>query len=146
MATAEANAFRKATVTKAMTVFPVSQIGLATVPMIVSGYTDRQVRQERIETQNEAPRTSLWIPLTSIAASVGFAGSSIGLLPQRLPTGLLGVSKGIFGSYPIAFKNAAGLLPYQVNPYYGQPQNYVPLPNLVINPQQIIPTDEKVKQ
>lgn len=146
LATAEANAFRKATVTKAMTVFPVSQIGLATVPMIVSGYTDRQVRQERIETQNEAPRTSLWIPLTSIAASVGFAGSSIGLLPQRLPTGLLGVSKGIFGSYPIAFKNAAGLLPYQVNPYYGQPQNYVPLPNLVINPQQIIPTDEKVKQ
>ena len=88
----------KAMVTKTMTGFSVSQIGLATVPLIVGRYTDRQIA-EGIEKKPHAARSSLWIPLISIGLSAGFAGSAIGLLPKHLPTGLFGVTKGLFGSY-----------------------------------------------
>lgn len=97
MTAAEAAAFKKNTVTKAMTSFPVSQLGLAMLPLAVSHYTDNQI-QEGIETKANAPFSSLWIPMTSIAASLGLSAPLIWKLP-KLPAGTIGFGKGVFGSY-----------------------------------------------
>lgn len=113
MDAAAAAAFRQKTVTQAMTSFPVSQLGLAGLPLLVSHYTDQQIK-DGIETKQTAPRTSLWIPMLSIGASLTFAAPLItrGL---RIPAGLVGGSKGLFGSYPGTFNNLQ----------YGNPQEVV---------------------
>lgn len=97
MTLADAATFKKNTVTKAMTSFPVSQLGLALLPLGVSHYTDNQI-QQGIETKANAPFSSLWMPMTSIAASLGLAAPLIWKLP-KLPAGTIGFSKGAFGSY-----------------------------------------------
>ncbi len=129
---------REAAHTSMMTTFSTSQVGLALVPLIVSNYTDHQ-KEDGVLTRDDAPRSSLWIPLSSIGLSFLLAGPSIKLLPRfsQIPTGLIGISKGILGSYPQAFKNTTSfgqdilqrwnLLP---TPQPNFPQGFVPLPNL----------------
>ncbi|MBO5911567.1 MAG: hypothetical protein J6Q05_05210, partial [Elusimicrobiaceae bacterium] len=104
--------------TKTMTGFPMQQLGLAIVPTIVSGYTDRQIAEGTIQ-KKEAPQSSLWIPITSLALCFSLAAPSIlDFVPSRIPTGVLGLSKGIFGSYSNAFKQL-----FQQPSYLPQPLN-----------------------
>ena len=125
---AEAEAIRRDVATTAMTVFSTSQLGLATVPMLVSGYTDGHIR-EGIEERKDVARTSLWIPLASIGASAALSARFIGWMPKRLPLGSFGFSKGILGSYPQSFDNATNLFtPGQPFAPYGTPRWYTPAP------------------
>ena len=111
-----------------MTVFSTSQLGLATVPVLVSGYTDGHIR-EGIEERKDVARTSLWIPLISIGASAALSARFIGWMPKRLPLGSFGFSKGILGSYPQSFDNATNLFtPGQPFAPYGTPRWYTPAP------------------
>lgn len=139
---AEAAVVRDKAATTAMTVFSLSQTGLAAVPLTVSHYTDKHI-QEGIEERSDVPRTSLWIPLTSLGASMTLAGPSIGLLPKVFPTGLFGLSKGLFGSYPQAFTNAFEVWrPSTVAPY-GLPSGFVPMPSVTPEPAKQEPAKTK---
>ena len=125
---AEAEAIRRDVATTAMTVFSTSQLGLATVPVLVSGYTDGHIR-EGIEERKDVARTSLWIPLISIGASAALSARFIGWMPKRLPLGSVWFSKGILGSYPQSFDNATNLFtPGQPFAPYGTPRWYTPAP------------------
>ncbi len=105
MSAAEAALFKQNTVTKAMTSFPVSQLGLALLPLYVSQYTDDQIARG-VETKANAPHSSLWIPMTSIGASLVLSAPMIwkGL---RIPTGLggfgIGLDKGL--NYPYSWNS-----------------------------------------
>ena len=92
-------------VTKMKTAFSTSQLGLAAVPLIVGKYQDRHVEAGTF-VRDDGPQTAMWIPLTSIGLSFALAAPSLKLAPHiyKLPTGLVGGSKLVFGSYPAAFK------------------------------------------
>lgn len=75
-----------------MTGFSWSQVGLAMIPLIQSGYVDREVSRD-IVTSSKGPLSSIWIPLTSLGASFGFAAHSIGLRAHMPPRGLLSGAK-----------------------------------------------------
>ena len=139
---AEAAVVRDKAATTAMTVFSLSQTGLAAIPLTVSHYTDKHI-QAGIEERSDVPRTSLWIPLTSLGASAAFAGPSIGLFPKVLPTGLFGLTKGLFGSYSQAFTNAFEVWrPSTVAPY-GVPAGFVPMPAVTAEPAKQEPAKAK---
>lgn len=116
MSAAEAALFRQTTVTKAMTSFPVSQLGLALLPLAVSRYTDDQI-ERGVETKANAPHSSLWIPMTSIVGSAALASPLILKMP-KLPAGMFGLGKGVIGSYPGAWNNLM----------HPTPQSYMGLP------------------
>ncbi len=75
-----------------MTGFSWSQLGLAAIPLVQSSYVDREVAQG--VSDGKGPLSSIWIPLSSLALSVGLASRSLGLnvsLPTLMRT--WGVSK-----------------------------------------------------
>lgn len=131
---------KQAMVTKTMTGFSSSQVGLAVVPWFVGRYTDRQI-SEGVEVKSQAARDSMWIPLISIGLSAGLAGPAIGLLPKRIPLGLPFLTKGVFGSYPAAVKQLATPSFYLKKPYYGVPPGFLPLStDPIINMDDLVPS------
>lgn len=130
---------KQSMVTKTMTGFSSSQIGLALVPLFVSRYTDRQIA-EGVEIKSQAARDSMWIPLISIGLSAALAGPAIGLLPKHIPTGLVFLTKGIAGSYPAAAKQLVSPQFYLKKPIYGVPPGFLPIPTQpIINMGKLIP-------
>ena len=127
LAAAEAVVVRDKAATTAMTVFSLSQTGLAAVPLMVSHYTDGHIKAG-IEDRKDVPRTSLWMPLTSIGLSMGLAAPSIGLFPKQIPAGTLGLTKGVFGSYGQAFGQTYNLFTPKTGVPYGTPSGFVPMP------------------
>ncbi|MBR4592361.1 MAG: hypothetical protein IKO35_04050, partial [Elusimicrobiaceae bacterium] len=101
----------KAANTSMTTAFSTSQIGLALVPWFVGNRTDTLENKGIIE-RKDGPLSTLWIPATSIGISLGLATPALlGKWKFKLPpVGTVAASKGIFGSYPAAFKNVRGYL------------------------------------
>ncbi|MBR4682929.1 MAG: hypothetical protein IKP06_06490 [Elusimicrobiaceae bacterium] len=129
----------QAMVTKTMTGFSSSQLGLAIVPLIVSHYTDNQIAQG-VEIKSQAALDSMWIPLISIGLSAILAGPAIGILPKHIPQGIPFLAKGIFGSYPNAVKQITSPQFYLKKPLYGVPPGWLPLTTEpIINMQELIP-------
>lgn len=129
----------QAMVTKTMTGFSSSQLGLAIVPLIVSRYTDNQIAQG-VEIKSQAALDSMWIPLISIGLSAILAGPAIGILPKHIPQGSLFLTKGIVGSYPNAVKQLTSPQFYLKKPLYGVPPGWLPLTTEpIINMQELIP-------
>lgn len=126
-------AYQKVAKDKMMTAFSTSQLGLAIVPFIVGKHTDRQV-EEDIITRAEAPRSTLWIPLTSIGLSFALAAPTLRLMPRvfSLPAGTVAATKGIVGSYPTAFKQSASFGKSLWEPKsFSLPFGFEPLPNML---------------
>lgn len=142
---AEKTALENSLVTKTMTGFPVQQLGIAIVPTIVSAYTDRQI-DEGVINKGDAAQTSMWIPITSLALCFGASASRIGLFPTHIPTGTLGLSKGIFGSYSGALQQLQIPQFYLKDPLYGVPPGFRPIPtNPIVNMGEIIPSQKDLK-
>lgn len=133
LAAAEAAVVRDKAATTAMTVFSLSQTGLAAVPLMVSHYTDGHIKAG-IEARADVPRTSLWMPLTSIGLSMGLAAPSIGLFPKQIPTGAFGLTKGVFGSYGQAFGQTYNWFTPQQGTPYGTPSGFMPMPTQTASP------------
>ncbi len=143
---AEKMALEKSLVTKTMTGFPVQQLGIAIVPTIVSAYTDRQIDEGVIQ-KADAAHSSMWIPVMSLALCFGASASRIGLFPSHIPTGTLGMMKGIFGSYTGALQQLQTPQFYLTQPLYGTPLGFQPIPTApIINKSEIIPPQQKLKQ
>ncbi len=139
-------AMEKSLVTKTMTGFPVQQLGIAIVPTLVSGYTDRQIAEGTIE-KKDAPHSSMWIPIASLALCFGLSMPHIGLAPARLPTGLLGLTKGMVGSYPGAINQLQQPQFYIQEPYFGTPKGFTPLlNNPILNAGSIMPSQKVVEK
>ncbi len=136
----------KSLVTKTMTGFPVQQLGIAIVPTIVSSYTDRQIAEGTIEKKN-APHSSMWIPIASLALCFGLSMPHIGLAPARIPTGLFGLTKGIVGSYPGAIDQLQQPQFYIKEPYFGTPNGFTPLlHNPILDAGSIMPSQKVVEK
>ncbi len=136
----------KSLVTKTMTGFPVQQLGIAIVPTMVSTYTDRQIDEGTIK-KSEAPHSSLWIPVSSLALCFALSAPQLGLLPTRLPNGIVGLTKGLVGSYPGAVQQLQQPQFYLKEPLYGFPQGFTPiLNNPIVNTSQIIPSQKALEK
>lgn len=100
-------AFRKEVGTKAMTSFSISQLGLAGLPLGVSHVIDSQKRtigtyadkEQMDKFSTDSPYNSLWIPGLALTANLAF---TLPLLNKgfHIPTGMVALGKGLFGSYP----------------------------------------------
>lgn len=140
MSVADAAAFKSNTVTKAMTTFPVSQLGLALLPLYVSRYTDDQI-ERGVETKANAPYSSLWIPMTSIGASLMLSSPMIwkGL---RIPTGLTGLGIGL--DKGLHYQNTLNTLGYPATQsYMTQPENAPAFPTPSQAQPEEVPADAK---
>lgn len=136
----------KSLVTKTMTGFPVQQLGIAIVPTLVSGYTDRQIDEGTIQ-KSEAPHSSMWIPIASLALCFGLSMPHIGLFPARIPTGLFGFTKGVVGSYPGAIEQLQQPQFYIKEPYFGTPNGFTPLlNNPILNTGSILPNQKVLEK
>lgn len=132
----------KSLVTKTMTGFPVQQLGIAIVPTLVSGYTDRQIDEGTIQ-KSEAPHSSMWIPISSLVLCFTLSAPQLGLFPKRLPNGVFGLTKGIVGSYPGAVRQLQQPQFYLKEPLYGMPPGFMPIfNNPILNMNQIIPSQK----
>ena len=137
---------QKSLVTKTMTGFPVQQLGIAIVPTLVSSYTDRQIDEGSIQ-KSQAPHSSLWIPISSIALCFALSAPQLGFLPMRWPNGIFGATKGIVGSYPAAIEQLKQPQFYLKEPLYGVPPGFTPvLNNPIINTNQIIPSQKVLEK
>lgn len=144
-ATAKAAMERDLT-TKTMTGFPMQQLGIAIVPTLVSTYTDHQI-DEGIIQKKEAPLSSMWIPIASLALCFGLSMPHINLAPARLPTGLFGLTKGVVGSYPGAVQQLMQPQFYLKEPVYGMPNGFVPmLNNPILNLNDVLPGQQVLKR
>ena len=133
-------------VTKTMTGFSSSQIGLAAVPFFVGRYTDRQIA-EGVEVKSQAARDSMWMPLLSIGLSAALAGPAIGILPKHIPQGVPFLVKGLVSSYPTAVKQLIGPEFYLKRPIYGVPPGFLPMPtNPIINFEEMIPAKKVMEK
>ena len=106
---------------------------------MVSHYTDGHIKAG-IEARADVPRTSLWMPLTSIGLSMGLAAPSIGLFPKQIPTGVFGLTKGVFGSYGQAFGQTYNWFTPQQGTPYGTPSGFMPMPTQTASP---VPEEKK---
>lgn len=132
--------------TKTMTGFPMQQLGIAIVPTLVSTYTDHQI-DEGIIQKKEAPLSSMWIPIASLALCFGLSMPHINLAPARLPTGLFGLTKGVVGSYPGAVQQLMQPQFYLKEPTYGMPNGFVPmLNNPILNLNDVLPSQQVLKR
>ena len=140
------DAMEKSLVTKTMTGFPVQQLGIAIVPTLVSGYTDRQIAEGTIQ-KSDASHSSLWIPIASLALCFGLSMPHIGLFPARLPTGAFGLTKGLVGSYPGAIEQLQQPQFYLKEPLFGTPNGFTPLlNNPILNTGAIMPSQKTLER
>lgn len=132
-------------VSETMTGFPIQQLGIAILPTIVGRYTDNQIKNGLTE-KRDATLSSLWMPFSALALCFGFAAKQIGWFPERLSTGLAGLTKGIVGSYPGAFKQLPKVDFYMKKPSFGTPYNFTPMyNNPILNVKDIIPSQNELK-
>lgn len=151
--------FSKDIITSYKTTFPISQLGLAAVPMVFSGNADRMVENDKSLSRNDALQKNLWMPMASMGAAGILAARTTGILKKAnlaitqlatdvatsfknaaliLPAGTVGITKGLVDGYSVNGINPAAQLPptlekaTEILPYNAKTSPFLPQPNVNI--------------
>ncbi len=103
--------FSEEVITSYKTTFPISQLGLAAVPMLFSGNADRMVKNDKSLSRNDALQKNLWMPMVSMGAAGILAARTAGIIKKSNLKKAVLVATQLAADVTTTFKDAALILP-----------------------------------